>query len=70
MQATSSLRVRVSRKSQEAVEICSFELVSADGSPLRPPMGFSYYARISDADLAALIAYLRSLKPLKAEISD
>ena len=44
--------------------------ISADGSPLRPPMGFSYYARISDADLAALIAYLRSLKPLKAEISD
>ncbi len=44
--------------------------ISADGSPLRPPMGFPYYANIADADLAALIAYLRSLKPLKAEISD
>jgi mono/diheme cytochrome c family protein len=44
--------------------------VSADGSALRPPMGFPYYANITDADLAALTAYLRSLKPLKAEISD
>ncbi len=44
--------------------------ISADGSPLMPPMGFHYYANIAAPDLAALIAYLRSLKPLKAEISD
>jgi mono/diheme cytochrome c family protein len=26
-------------------------------------MGFAFYKTISDADMAALIAYLRSLKP-------
>jgi hypothetical protein len=28
-----------------------------------PPMGFGFYKNISDADMGALIAYLRSLKP-------
>ena len=36
---------------------------SRDGSPLRPPMAFGWYKNIDDADMAALIAYLRSLKP-------
>jgi mono/diheme cytochrome c family protein len=44
--------------------------IAADGSPLLPPMGFHYYANISGPDLDALIAYLRSLKPLKFESSD
>jgi mono/diheme cytochrome c family protein len=44
--------------------------IGADGSQLQPPMGFHYYANIAGPDLAALIAYLRSLKPLKTEISD
>jgi mono/diheme cytochrome c family protein len=44
--------------------------IGADGSPLRPPMGLGYYARIAGPDLDALVAYLRSLQPLKAEISD
>ncbi|MCW5643883.1 MAG: c-type cytochrome [Rhodoferax sp.] len=39
------------------------EGVDRDGKPYRPPMGFGYYKTISDADMAALIAYLRSLKP-------
>jgi mono/diheme cytochrome c family protein len=32
-----------------------------DGSPMLPPMGYSYYANISDSDLDAIVAYLRSL---------
>lgn len=32
-----------------------------DGSQLLPPMGVPYYARITPADLDALVAYLRSL---------
>ena len=44
--------------------------ISADGSRLRPPMAFHYYANIDRADLDALVAWMRSLKPLKAEISD
>jgi len=37
---------------------------SRDGSPLKPPMAFAWYKNIDDADMKALIAYLRSLKPL------
>ncbi len=34
-----------------------------DGAPMMPPMGYSYYASIDDADMAALIRYLRALEP-------
>ena len=34
-----------------------------NGSPMMPPMGYSYYANISDSDLDAIVAYLRSLPP-------
>jgi hypothetical protein len=34
-----------------------------DGSRLLPPMGVAYYANISDTDISAIIAYLRSLPP-------
>lgn len=37
--------------------------VRADGSRLKPPMGTSYYARMSAADLDAVVAYLRALPP-------
>jgi mono/diheme cytochrome c family protein len=37
--------------------------VRADGSRLRPPMGFGYYAHLTDEDLDAIVAYLRSLPP-------
>jgi mono/diheme cytochrome c family protein len=33
------------------------------GQPYKPPMGYDFYKNISDADMAALVAYLRSLKP-------
>jgi mono/diheme cytochrome c family protein len=33
------------------------------GQPYKPPMAFGFYKNISDSDMAALIAYLRSLKP-------
>lgn len=39
------------------------EGVDHSGQPYMPPMGFAFYKTISDADMAALIAYLRSLKP-------
>jgi mono/diheme cytochrome c family protein len=34
-----------------------------DGSRLKPPMGFDWYARMSDEDLTAVVAYLRTLPP-------
>lgn len=39
--------------------------IDKDGNPLKPPMGFSYYSKISAADMAALIAWLRTLPPRK-----
>jgi len=35
--------------------------IDQDSNPLLPPMAFAYYKGISDGDMAALIAYLRSL---------
>lgn len=37
--------------------------VRPNGMRLLPPMGVYYYANISDADMEALIAYLRALPP-------
>jgi mono/diheme cytochrome c family protein len=34
-----------------------------DGTPLKGPMGYQYYAKMTDADLDALIAYLRTVLP-------
>ncbi len=34
-----------------------------NGQHYKPPMGFDFYKNINDADMGALIAYLRSLKP-------
>jgi hypothetical protein len=35
--------------------------VSRDGHRLKPPMGYPYYARMTDADLDALVAWLRTV---------
>jgi len=35
--------------------------ISKDGSHLKPPMGFEFYANMADADLNALVAYLRTV---------
>lgn len=37
--------------------------ISADGSRLKPPMAFYYYASMVEADLDALVAYLRTIAP-------
>lgn len=34
-----------------------------DGSRMMPPMAYRYYARISEPDLAALVAWIRALPP-------
>ena len=39
--------------------------VDKDGHSLKPPMGFGYYSKVSADDMAALIAWLRSLPPKK-----
>jgi mono/diheme cytochrome c family protein len=39
--------------------------ISRDGRPLPPPMGFAHYRGISAPDMAALIAYLRTIPPVE-----
>ncbi len=34
-----------------------------DGTPLKPPMGYGLYAKMTDADLDAVVAYLRTVPP-------
>lgn len=38
--------------------------VRPNGERLSPPMAFAYYANMTEADLDAIVAYLRSLRPL------
>lgn len=38
--------------------------VRPDGTALKPPMPYHHYRNVSDADLDAIVAYLRTLKPL------
>jgi mono/diheme cytochrome c family protein len=42
------------------------EGVRKDGTPLKPPMAYGWYKNISDDDMKAIVAYLRSLKALPA----
>ena len=32
---------------------------------MKPPMGYSYSAKMTDADLNAMVAYLRTVPPLE-----
>jgi hypothetical protein len=37
--------------------------IDKDGNKLKPPMGYAYYAGMSDTDLDAVIAWVRTLPP-------
>lgn len=39
--------------------------ISRDGRKLQPPMAFAWYARMTEADLNAIVAYLRTVSPLE-----
>jgi mono/diheme cytochrome c family protein len=41
------------------------EGVSRDGRPLFPMMNYANYAKLPDSDVMAMIAYLRTVKPMK-----
>jgi mono/diheme cytochrome c family protein len=43
------------------------EGIRPDGSLIGPPMPFSLYKDLSDTDLAAIVAFLRTLKPIENE---
>lgn len=37
--------------------------IARDGTPLKPPMGYSWYAGLTDADLDAIVRFLRTVPP-------
>jgi mono/diheme cytochrome c family protein len=39
--------------------------VGRDGHPLKPPMAYAFYAGLKPADLADIVAYLRTVPPLQ-----
>jgi mono/diheme cytochrome c family protein len=45
------------------------EGIRPDGSLIGPPMPFEVYRNISDSDLKAIIAYLRSVTPVKNKVA-
>lgn len=56
--------------SDEAIENAIRHGVRPDGTMLLPPMPFESYATMSDEDMAATIAYLKSLTPVENEIPE
>jgi len=43
--------------------------VRADGTPIGPPMPIEFYQRMSDDDVKAIVAYLRSVKPVRNKVA-
>ena len=39
--------------------------IARDGHQLKPPMGYSFYAGLSEGDVRDIVAYLRTLPPLQ-----
>lgn len=54
----------IGKRSDAEVKTMITTGVRPDGSRLKPPMGIVYYKGIRPADLDAIVAYLRTLKPL------
>lgn len=44
------------------------EGIRPDGSLIGPPMPFGFYRHISDQDLAAMVAYLRTVPPIRNQV--
>lgn len=51
--------------SDEQIRKAVREGVNREGQPYKPPMAFGWYKNISDDDMAAITAYLKTLKPVK-----
>jgi mono/diheme cytochrome c family protein len=58
---TSSKEKGIGAWSDDEVKRAITQGMSRDGSPLKPPMGYPYYAKMSADDLDAIVAYLRTV---------
>lgn len=55
----------IGRWSDEEIARAIREGKGRDGRTLGPPMAFEFYRRISDADVTAMVAYLRTVPPVR-----
>lgn len=62
---TSDDETGIGRWSDDMLARAIREGVSHDGRPLHPQMWYPSFAMLSDEDLASVIVYLRSLKPIR-----
>jgi len=60
---TSSKKSGIGRWTDAEIKRAITQGKRKDGTPLKPPMGFGYYAKMTDRDLSAVIAYIRTLPP-------
>ena len=58
---TSSKTKGIGAWSDDEIKRAITQGVSKDGSKLKPPMGYHYYARVTPGDLDAIVAYLRTV---------
>jgi len=58
---TSSKTAGLGDWSDEEIKRAITKGLRKDGSPLKPPMGFGFYANLTEGDLDALVAYLRTV---------
>jgi mono/diheme cytochrome c family protein len=58
---TSSKTKGIGAWTDEEIKRAITQGVSRDGSKLKPPMGYAYYATVSADDLDAIVAYLRTV---------
>lgn len=58
---TSSKTKGIGAWSNDEIKRAITQGVSKDGSPLKPPMGYHLYAKMTGADLDAVVAYLRTV---------
>jgi mono/diheme cytochrome c family protein len=59
---------RISEWSDEELAKSIREGIRPDGSIIGPPMPFSAYRHLSDEDLGAVVAFLRTLEPVENEV--
>jgi hypothetical protein len=44
--------------------------IRLNGEPLRPPMPWEWHSQLTDDDLRAMFAYLRSIPPISNEVPE
>jgi mono/diheme cytochrome c family protein len=62
---TSHPKAGLSAWSDQEIKRAIAQGVSRDGRALKPPMAFAWYAGMTDGDLDALVAWLRTVRPLE-----